>query len=166
MGYFGHMRWVRGSSKYLLPNILSYSDSVNINRLGVSIRRRDDFAGNRLRKEYYESAAMKMSAIHPDIDEVIITGDLDDEVSVYKFTNQSVNNLCSKQWPIQFNVLSTCGLSILSNSTFAWWAAWIAHNRRLESVSREPHTYYPDDWFPSSLTDIQGWAPIEHGDLW
>lgn len=55
--------------------------------------------------------------------------------------------------------MSRCGAHIISNSTFGWWGAWLAHS---------PLVFYPDPWFGPGLSHLDpaefippDWKPVD-----
>ena len=166
VGYFQHMDWVKEGSTFLLPNLTTHQVDLRLRALGVSIRRRDDYVGNRLPLRYYAECFLKFVDRQVPFDDMLITGDTVEQLGFKAFSEVQRHHLGDNTWDEQFVLLSSCAYSVLSNSTFAWWAAWIAHNRRQVRTNTSPHTFYPSGWFDSSLTNLEGWSSVEKGELW
>lgn len=101
--------------------------------------------------EYFRIAMAKIKEIHPSTTFLIFSDDLewcidrfeDNSQNVFISAHSSLNQ--SSQDVAEFNLMRTCDAHIISNSTFSWWAAYLAQSSMV---------IVPDTWFGPELSHI------------
>lgn len=126
--------------------------------IGVHVRCGFDYSGRRLSRAYYHEAIRYTLAKYPKNSYgIVLFSDVPWLARLmlfpYKcFVNHGslVDDMC---------LMSMCDAHIVSNSTFAWWGAWLSHSDN-KHVCR-PSIYpigngqlYPDDIFPEDWVQI------------
>jgi hypothetical protein len=99
-----------------------------------------------LPNEYYNRGMEKIREINSDLSFVIVTDD-------YEFSKQNFPDIdvISSSVSTDFRLIYYSKYSIISNSTFAWWAAWLG-----EKVI----TIAPENWLNFKFPE-QGYFPID-----
>jgi hypothetical protein len=170
-GLFQSLDWVEGSLDYISRKIIENKPAgVNFRQdvIAVNFRVSKDFeaAGWVLPLDYYTGALEFLDSQKKS--KILVTGD-DDEYC--KHISGILKNCgwqmeSAKAWGSEkivndFWNMASAGKLILSNSTFAWWAAitgdYLASNNLHQVV-------IPDPWLPSIRTNLRrnSWIPFSH----
>ena len=91
--------------------------------------------------EYYHRAVERLYAEHPNLTLYIFSDDIDAIERDYRPRGPHVFARATRAWHAydKIRLMSLCDHAIISNSTFAWWGAWLNPN---------PHklVFAPDPW--------------------
>lgn len=98
-----------------------------------------------LPKEYYEKAMAKIIEYNKDVIFKVITDDV--ELSKIYFPNLEI---MSKNTIEDFKLLRSCKYSIISPSTFSWWARWLSNGI----------TIAPNNWLNYN-NPAKGFYPVD-----
>ena len=124
--------------------------------------RRGDYARNRtfaeeigvLGPDYYHRAVARLRKLHPSVTLFVFSDDIDAVERdfapggqvVFVRATEHVNSF------EKIRLMSQCQHHVISNSTFAWWGAWL-------NPSAEKTVIAPDPWFASSPHDQRDIIP-------
>lgn len=102
--------------------------------------------------DYYRRAEEHLLAQHPDVTLFVFSDDIDAVERAYKPKAPCVFVRCVKPWHAhdKIRLMSLCGHGIISNSTFAWWGAWLGSTGERTIIA-------PDPWLagrPSESSDV------------
>jgi hypothetical protein len=100
-----------------------------------------------LPKKYYTDAMDKIKEIKPDIKFVIITDDIEESRKYFGDIE-----IMSNQMMVDFKLLYYSKYSIISNSTFSWWACWLKDREMtIAPYKWLNYTYQTNDWYPFDI---------------
>ncbi len=113
---------------------------------------------------YYHRAVALLREAHPGITFFIFSDDIDTIEREFQPGGEHVFVRATQPWHAydKIRLMSLCQHAVISNSTFAWWAAWLNPSPTKLIVA-------PDPWFASSVHDCSqvvpdGWRRIPaHG---
>lgn len=90
--------------------------------------------------DYYHRAVALLRARHPDTTLYIFSDDIDAIAREYQPPGPHVFVRVTEPWHSfdKIRLMSACDHAILSNSTFAWWSAWLNPNPRKTVVAPFP----------------------------
>jgi hypothetical protein len=162
------IRWLFDLRDFLNPNDTMQLSSQIAKRTAVSVHiRRGDYVGNSLfdigdLKRYYQRSLLEAIRIIPDAYFVVVSDDpawcLRWQV-LKDFDAHVIRGLQLKSPFQDLALISWCHHHIISNSTFAWWGAWLSSNPR-------KHVFMPSRWLSQWTTkecglDVAGWTQVE-----
>lgn len=120
------------NEKYILWNRVEIISWFNVpkykyfgDRTCVINFRGGDYKDNEvyLPSEYYYNSIKKMEELHPGINFVVITDDIEEAKTIFP------NYQCYHFGILEdFSVIKNAKYLIIANSTFSWWGAWINTN--------------------------------------
>ncbi len=109
---------------------------------------------------YYERALAQLAARHPGLTCYAFSDDLDAVEREFRPALPCVFVRATEHWHSydKIRLMSACDHAIISNSTFAWWAAWLNPNPAKSVIA-------PDPWFagdPQKSRDLvpAGWQRL------
>jgi len=104
--------------------------------------------------DYYRRAMALMTERHPNLSFYVFSDDIDSVERDFKPPVPCVYVRGVKIWHSfdLIRLMSTCSHAIISNSTFAWWAAWL-------NPSASKTVIAPDPWFASGTLDGRDVVP-------
>lgn len=90
--------------------------------------------------DYYRRAMAKMLESHKDLKFYVFSDDIDVIERDFKSEAPCVFIRAVDHWHSydKIRLMSACSHAIISNSTFAWWAAWLNANPRKTIIAPEP----------------------------
>lgn len=135
------------------PKLLA-SIKVEHGTIGLHVRRGDYLNPNHFpvhgvcTKEYYLNGVAFIRRLHSNARVIIITDDKKwcETELVPQIPNSSISPYTSEQEDMV--CLSLCSFKIISNSTFAWWAAWLDNRATSRVIAPTPWIKKQpnDDW--------------------
>jgi hypothetical protein len=124
--------------------------------------RRGDYARNpRFREEigvlgldYYERAVGRLRALHPDVTLYIFSDDIDAIEREFRPAGPHVfvRSVPDAWFFEKLPLMALCDHAIISNSTFAWWGAWLNPSPTRVVIA-------PDPWFAGGPLDGRDVVP-------
>lgn len=99
-----------------------------------------------LSKDYYQNAMDKALSINPNISFVIITDDIQISKEMFPDIDCIINDMM-----VDFRLIYFSKYSIISNSTFSWWASWLGN---------KDFVIAPDNWLNHNKPDL-GFYPVD-----
>jgi hypothetical protein len=98
--------------------------------------------------DYYRRAMAQMRERHPNLTFYVFSDDIDSIEREFKPTAPCVYVRAVEHWHSydKIRLMSACSHAIISNSTFAWWAAWL-------NPSSNKTVIAPDPWFAGGTQD-------------
>lgn len=112
--------------------------------------------------DYYERALELMYARHPGVTAYVFSDDIDAIERQFRPRGPHHFVRATQPWHSydKIRLMSMCDHAIISNSTFAWWAAWLNPSPRKLVVA-------PDPWLagkPQDSRDVvpDGWIRLPH----
>lgn len=99
-----------------------------------------------LSKKYYSTAIDKIKEINPNVSFVIITDDVEYSNEMFPDIDAITNEMM-----VDFKLIYYSEYAIISNSTFAWWAAWLRDRKS---------TISPSNWLNYNKPEL-GYHPID-----
>lgn len=128
--------------------------------------RRGDYARNAtfsrelgvLPLEYYDAAVALLRERHPDATLYIFSDDIDAVEREFRPAGPHVFVRATQSWHSfdKIRLMSACSHAIISNSTFAWWGAWLNPSPTKSVVApKQWRQDSPEEWrgaIPSSWT--------------
>jgi hypothetical protein len=104
--------------------------------------------------DYYRRAMALMRERWPDLTAYVFSDDLDAIEREFGLTERCVYVRAVEHWhPYdKIRLMSACDHAIISNSTFAWWGAWLNANPKKFVVA-------PDPWFAGKPGDSRDMVP-------
>jgi hypothetical protein len=93
-----------------------------------------------LGSDYYRRAVSRLRARHPGVTLYIFSDDLDDVERSFTPEGPHVFVRAGETWNAfdTIRLMSLCDHSIISNSTFAWWSAWLNPNPSRLVIAPDP----------------------------
>lgn len=90
--------------------------------------------------DYYRRALSRLKESHPGVTLYIFSDDLDEVERSFKPEGPHVFVRVGAAWHAydKIRLMSLCDHSIISNSTFAWWGAWLNPNPRRLVIAPDP----------------------------
>ena len=177
-GYFQDERWLLRHRGHILDSfrpesgaataLVADSRRVAGHVVGVAIRSGTDYEGFgiRLPPGYYRQAAEAFRSTSPSF---LVTGDVAEHCESVGRELETLGavsfgyDLTPKQ---QLDALSLCDSLVISNSSFAWWAAWLGDSRR---TSPDRVVVRPTPWVegtPTTCPDRWLSLPSSPGGTW
>lgn len=135
-----------------------YGDILQKEYVAIHVRRGDyikfQYRCHICSKEYYEKAIMYMQKIFPDARFIIFSDDIDwckDNFDAIVFEGKHIFDNY-EDW-FDMYLMTRCKGNIISNSSFAWWGAWLNQNKNQVVISPKiwyklynAHDVWCDDW--------------------
>ena len=170
-GFFQSLRYIKNIrdillSDFSLKNELEgkalgiLNEIKNSNSIGVQVRRTDSLVisknHNRIfyGKEYINAGISIINKKIKKIKVFVFSDDIEwcKKNLTFCFPHVFVEDECKNLSIAQYNFLmSNCKHFIISNSTFAWWAAWLSQNKNKIVIIPEKKLVntshrFPDEW--------------------
>jgi hypothetical protein len=136
----------------------------------VHFRRGDYLSKPRFKREigsvgnaYYNRAIETLLALHPDVKLYVFSDAIDEVKEFFKpdAPHVFVEPDASMHLGHTLSLMSLCDHAVISNSTFAWWAAWL--NPRPDKVVIAPEPWLAGKPEESSGVVPQGWIRLPGG---
>jgi Glycosyl transferase family 11 len=95
---------------------------------------------------YYDRAMARLLEKHPNLTFYVFSDDIDAIERDFRPTAPCIFVRATEHWHSydKIRLMSACDHAIISNSTFAWWAAWLNPNPAKSVIA-------PDPWFAGGL---------------
>jgi hypothetical protein len=138
--------------KIIDESIDLYDEIINSNSVMIDIRRTDylntTFHGV-VGSEHVNKACTEIVRYVENPKYFIFSDDIEWCRSNIKLPNSMfVENIhAGRKFGNKLQLMTSCRHFIISNSTFAWWAAWLSKNKNKTVV-------YPDKWYSNTRSDI------------
>ncbi len=104
--------------------------------------------------DYYRRAVQRLRTRHPDVTLYVFSDDIDAVEREFQPGGEVVFVRATEPWHSfdKIRLMSACDHGIISNSTFAWWAAWL-------NPAADKLVIAPDPWFAGGPNDGRDVVP-------
>lgn len=154
----------------LVPN--PPTDSSAINMLNIINSCKSCFIHYRSYKEesgvdrpslanYYNAAIRQMRIKIPDIHFFVFSDDHQEFMKIINLENENFTlvdlpmAIGNKQSLIDFYLMYSCNHAIIGNSTFSWWAAWLADPEDKIVIAPKGLSPWGEDWLPENWIGLE-----------
>ncbi|MBX3749525.1 MAG: alpha-1,2-fucosyltransferase [Opitutaceae bacterium] len=145
------------------PGVQAVADRIRSGGPSALVHfRRGDYARNPTFKDaigvlgpgYYERALRHLRERHPDVTLYVFSDDIDTIAREFRTDLPHVFVREVAHWHSydKIRLMSLCDHAIISNSTFAWWGAWLNPRPDRTVIAPEP-------WFVNSVHDTRDLVP-------
>ena len=145
-GLRSEIRDLRQPSRWFIDQMTNFQEAKR--KVGLHVRRGDypDPVGY----EYYRSALSIASSIHPKFDTYLFSDDVPIGLDLTQLAGATVTPIIQPKSASDLEslvLLSECDIVITANSTFSWWAGWLANQETTTVIAPRPwhNTYSVSD---------------------
>lgn len=145
------------SQLYSLNSIGVHILSDNYTRLG---KYKKKYA--KCSPEYYQNAVEHIAKINPNPTVIVFSDDINWAKQNIKFKYKTIfvsHNKGKKSYE-DLRLMSLCTHNVISNSSFAWWGAWLNNNSQKIVVA--PEKWFNDDKIIQSDVIPSSWIKLEN----
>ncbi len=111
--------------------------------------------------EYFYNAVKRITHDVPDIKIFVFSDDIEWCRQQLHFNTETTivdHSYAGEKFGLYLNLMSHCKHFVIPNSTFGWWAAWLAKNP--EKIVIAPKQWYQDRTIETSRLIPRGWIRI------
>ena len=113
--------------------------------------------------DYYKKA---LSCFDKDIPVLIFSDDIESCMKQSLFFGSRFSFSESPNQFVDLCMMTMCKYHIISNSTFAWWGAWLSDSEKVIAPKKWYNDYVHDseEWY--EISQLRLWNPYDDGSVW
>lgn len=140
--------------------------SKDNNIISLHVRLTDNVDHSIMKKvnfDYYEKA---LSCFDKDIPVLIFSDDIETCMRQNIFYGSRFSFSQSPNQFVDLCMMAMCKYHIISNSTFAWWGAWLSDSQKIIAPKKWYNDYIHDtnEWY--EISQLRLWNPYDDGTVW
>ena len=136
------------------------------NVICLHIRLTDNVDHNIMKKVNFDYYKKALSCFDKDLQVLIFSDDIETCMKQSIFFGSRFSFSEAPNQFVDLCMMTMCKYHIISNSTFAWWGAWLSNSEKVIAPKKWYNDYIHDEneWY--EISQLRLWNPYDNGTVW